>query len=163
HGLVYLLALLATLSAAGLGPEWLFTGSTLITAVIGLSLRDTFGNLFAGLAIQAQRPFQVGDWIQFDANDNHIGQAVEINWRAALRRRKRRIAQHEQTLRCVDFFERLPDPARRKLAALAESRVYAEDEVILRQGEPGDELFILQRGEVVVSAQGGAQPSLELT
>src|SRR5262249_32123194 len=82
HGLVYLLALLITLSASGLEPTSLFAGSAAITAVIGLSLRDTFGNLFAGLAIQAQRPFEIGDWIQFDAQDGHIGQVVEINWRA---------------------------------------------------------------------------------
>ena len=35
----------------------LLTTSALITAVIGLSLQETLGNLFAGLAIQAQRPF----------------------------------------------------------------------------------------------------------
>jgi CRP-like cAMP-binding protein len=54
----------------------------LLTAVIGLSLQDTLGNLFAGLAIQAQRPFEVGDWIQFENTDQQIGRVVEINWRA---------------------------------------------------------------------------------
>jgi small-conductance mechanosensitive channel/CRP-like cAMP-binding protein len=60
----------------------LLTGSALLTAIIGLSLKDTFGNIFAGLAIQAQRPFEVGDWIQFDDRNDHIGKVLEINWRA---------------------------------------------------------------------------------
>src|SRR4029078_2451471 len=32
--------------------------------------------------IQAQRPFEVGDWIQFDENPAHVGEVTEINWRA---------------------------------------------------------------------------------
>ena len=82
QALVYVAALLVTLRAAGVDPTSLLTGSAVLTAVIGLSLRDTLGNLFAGLAIQAQRPFEVGDWIQFDQDRGHIGQVVEINWRA---------------------------------------------------------------------------------
>ena len=39
----------------------LFTGSTIIGIVVGLALQDTLGNLFAGLALQADQPFQVGD------------------------------------------------------------------------------------------------------
>jgi CRP-like cAMP-binding protein len=38
--------------------------------------------MIAGLAIQVQRPFDEGDWIQFDAEAKHIGRVVEINWRA---------------------------------------------------------------------------------
>jgi CRP-like cAMP-binding protein len=50
--------------------------------VIGLSLQETLGNMFAGLAIQMQQPFDVGDWIQFDSDLKNIGRVVEINWRA---------------------------------------------------------------------------------
>jgi small-conductance mechanosensitive channel/CRP-like cAMP-binding protein len=61
----------------------LLTTSALLTAVIGLSLQETLGNLFAGLAIQAQRPFEVGDWIQIEnAQDSSTGRVMEINWRA---------------------------------------------------------------------------------
>lgn len=71
---------LLVLRAAGVEPGSLLTTSALLTAVIGLSLQETLGNLFAGLAIQAQRPFDVGDWIQFDKE--HVGKVLEINWRA---------------------------------------------------------------------------------
>jgi CRP-like cAMP-binding protein len=38
--------------------------------------------MVAGLAIQVQRPFDVDDWIQFDADPRHVGRVIEINWRA---------------------------------------------------------------------------------
>ena len=40
-----------------------FTASVLTTAVIGLALQDTLGNIMAGLALQLERDFEVGDWI----------------------------------------------------------------------------------------------------
>lgn len=71
-----------TLRAAGVDPGSLLTTSALLTAVVGLSLQDTLGNLFAGLSIQAQRPFEVGDFIQYDPDHRLIGRVIEINWRA---------------------------------------------------------------------------------
>ncbi|MBL4683560.1 MAG: mechanosensitive ion channel family protein [Nannocystaceae bacterium] len=82
QALVYSAAVLITLRAAGAQLDALLTTSALLTAVVGLSLQDTLGNLFAGLSIQAQRPFEVGDWIQFDDREDWIGHVVEINWRA---------------------------------------------------------------------------------
>ncbi|MFO0617466.1 MAG: mechanosensitive ion channel family protein [Polyangiaceae bacterium] len=82
QGIVYFVILLAILRAGGVEPGQILTTSALLTAVIGLSLQETLGNLFAGLAVQLQRPFDVGDWIQFDAEPKHIGKVVEINWRA---------------------------------------------------------------------------------
>lgn len=75
-------ALLLTLHIAGVHPGTLFAGSAVLTAVLGLALKDTLGNLFSGLALQAQRPFDIGDWIQYDDNEDHIGRVTEINWRA---------------------------------------------------------------------------------
>jgi small-conductance mechanosensitive channel/CRP-like cAMP-binding protein len=75
-------ALLAILFEAGVKAENIFAGSAVITAVVGFALKETLGNVFAGLAIHAEEPFAVGDWIQYDANQAHIGRVVEINWRA---------------------------------------------------------------------------------
>jgi small-conductance mechanosensitive channel/CRP-like cAMP-binding protein len=47
--------------------------------VVGFALQDTLGNLFAGLAIESEKPFHVGHWItvgQFE------GRVTEITWRA---------------------------------------------------------------------------------
>lgn len=79
---LYLAVFLLILVVAGAEPVSIMTGSAVISVVLGLSLKDTLGNLFAGLAIQAQRPFEVGDWIQFDENPAHVGEVTEINWRA---------------------------------------------------------------------------------
>lgn len=79
---VYLAVALITLRAAGVEPGSLLATSALLTAVLGLSLQDTLGNMFAGLAIQAERPFEVGDWIQYDAGQELVGEVTEINWRA---------------------------------------------------------------------------------
>ncbi|MFO0661493.1 MAG: mechanosensitive ion channel family protein [Polyangiaceae bacterium] len=82
QGLSLVIIALVTLRAAGVEPSSLLTTSALLTAVIGLSLQDTLGNLVSGLSIQAQHPFEVGDWIQIDADTRLIGRVLEINWRA---------------------------------------------------------------------------------
>jgi small-conductance mechanosensitive channel/CRP-like cAMP-binding protein len=47
--------------------------------VLGFALQDTLGNLFAGLAIQIDRPFRVGDWVTLGELE---GSVSEITWRA---------------------------------------------------------------------------------
>lgn len=79
---VYAGAAAVVLRAVGVDPGSLLTTSALLTAVIGLSLQETLGNLFAGLAIQAQRPFAVGDWISTEMDPKLMGRVIEINWRA---------------------------------------------------------------------------------
>jgi small-conductance mechanosensitive channel len=73
---------LAALRGAGVEFGSLLATSALLTAAIGLSLQEPLGNLFAGLALQAQPPFSVGDWVQFAEGPNGIGRVLEINWRA---------------------------------------------------------------------------------
>ena len=82
QAIIYVAVGMITLRVAGVEPGSLLTTSALLTAVIGLSLQDTLGNLFAGLSIQMQHPFSVGDWIQFDNDTKLAGQVIEINWRA---------------------------------------------------------------------------------
>lgn len=57
----------------------IFTGSTIIGIVIGLALQDTLGNFFAGAAIQADNPFQVGDVINIP--NKGTGVIESISWR----------------------------------------------------------------------------------
>lgn len=57
----------------------LFTGSTILGIVVGLALQDTLGNLFAGLAIQADQSFQVGDVISVGALGTGVVEGV--SWR----------------------------------------------------------------------------------
>src|SRR5262249_14980608 len=53
--------------------------------VIGFALQDTLGNLFAGLAIQIEKPFRVGHWVHIAGMD---GVVSEVTWRATKIRTK---------------------------------------------------------------------------
>lgn len=79
---IYIVVVLVVLIRVGVNVTSIVTSSAVLAAVLGFVMKDTLGNLFAGLAIQAQRPFVVGDWIQFDDRQDHIGKVIEINWRA---------------------------------------------------------------------------------
>ncbi len=59
----------------------LFTTSAIFGVILGLALQDTLGNFFAGISLQADRPFQVGDVITVGAL-RHTGVVEEITWRA---------------------------------------------------------------------------------
>lgn len=284
QALLFIGVFLATLRAGGVEPTSLLTTSALLTAVIGLSLQDTLGNLFAGLAIQIQHPFRVGDWIVYEATEQNMGKVIEMNWRAtkvrtldeieitvpngtlakaalrnyslptarvrrhayveapydrppeqvipelvdaarsvpgvlasppptvlvcdftergvrydvrfhledldgrenisglvrerlwyALQRlgievpvpqrvvrmfdyteeriaheQKARIDDRDEALRRVDFLRALPDEARHRLAEGSSSRLYAPSETIIIEGDLGEELFVVRRGEVAV-------------
>lgn len=57
----------------------LVTTSAVLTAVIGFAAQNTLGNLFAGLSLQMEKPYNVGDWISYGEN---TGQVVGIGWNA---------------------------------------------------------------------------------
>lgn len=82
EGVILIVVLLIAANAAGVEAVPLVTTSAMITAILGLSLQDTLGNLFAGLALQAQQPFELGEWIQLDLQGTLVGRVVEMNWRA---------------------------------------------------------------------------------
>jgi len=57
----------------------LLTSSAIITAVIGLALQDSLGNLFSGLALALERTVQVGDLVR---SGDTIGLVEQLTWRA---------------------------------------------------------------------------------
>lgn len=71
----------AALRAAGIQPTSLLATGTVVTAIIGLSLQDTLGNLAAGMAIQIDKPIALGDWVRLDKADV-TGRVVSANWRS---------------------------------------------------------------------------------
>ncbi len=56
-----------------------FAGSTIIAVVLGLALQDTLGNLFAGISMQADQPFQIGDVINIP--NKGTGVVENLSWR----------------------------------------------------------------------------------
>lgn len=65
--------------------EKFWTTSAVGAAVIGFALQDTLGNMFAGLAIQVDKPFHAGQWITVG---RYEGLVTEITWRATKLRTK---------------------------------------------------------------------------
>lgn len=82
QALVFLAAALVVFRAVGVDLGSLLTTSAILTAVIGLSLQETLGNLFAGLAVQTESPFAVGHWVEIGESGQVVGRVTEINWRA---------------------------------------------------------------------------------
>jgi len=54
------------------------TTSAILTAIIGLALQDTLGNLFSGLALHLERTLRVGDMIRYGET---FGTVEELSWR----------------------------------------------------------------------------------
>ena len=63
-------------------------------------------------------------------------------------------AERVAALSHVDFLADLPGDALRDLALGARRKPYAAGELILEQGESGDEFFVIRRGEVAVIVGG---------
>jgi small-conductance mechanosensitive channel/CRP-like cAMP-binding protein len=79
QGFAYLIAGFLVLTRAEVDVSKIFTASVLTTAVIGLALQETLGNVMAGLALQVERDFDVGDWIRID--EKITGRIREVRWR----------------------------------------------------------------------------------
>ncbi|HVG28353.1 MAG TPA: mechanosensitive ion channel family protein [Pyrinomonadaceae bacterium] len=76
---VVLTALILKLSFPTLSLGALLSGSALLGIIVGLALQDTLGNLFAGVSLQADKPFDVGDVITVGA---WTGVVESVTWRA---------------------------------------------------------------------------------
>ena len=74
---------------AGVSLTQLLGTGALVAAVIGLSMQETLGNIFAGLSLSLDNAFQVGDWIEIAGNwrggsrrETKIGRVEAMTWRA---------------------------------------------------------------------------------
>ncbi len=74
--------LVLVLSHAGVNLLQLITTSAIVTAVVGLALQDTLGNIIAGVALQIDDALHIGDWIRVD--DRTAGCVREVRWRATV-------------------------------------------------------------------------------
>ncbi len=63
----------------GVNLNVLAVSSLVVGYIVGNATQDTLGNLFAGLALNAERPFHIGDWVQVAG---HAGRIVDTTWRA---------------------------------------------------------------------------------
>ncbi|MFN2546106.1 MAG: cyclic nucleotide-binding domain-containing protein [Myxococcales bacterium] len=57
----------------------LFATSALLSVVLGFALQETLGNLFAGLTLHAEQPFEAGEWVTFG---KYCGRVLDVGWRS---------------------------------------------------------------------------------
>ncbi|MES3037433.1 MAG: mechanosensitive ion channel family protein [Bdellovibrionota bacterium] len=64
----------------------LLATSAAFSIILGLALQDTLGNLFAGIALQLDKSFEIGDWVEIGVSGTQkvTGQVTEISWRSTL-------------------------------------------------------------------------------
>jgi len=77
-GVAGMIAIVSAASHAGINLTQIVATSAVLTAVVGLALQDTLGNLVAGLALQLDRSVRVGDWVKVQ---EFAGRVSEIHWR----------------------------------------------------------------------------------
>ena len=67
------------------------------------------------------------------------------------------LAGIEEGFRAIDFLAVLDAPALHSLAEQAQKRVYLPGELVVREGEPGEEFFVVVEGEADVLIKTGEQ------
>lgn len=60
--------------------------STVLSAVAGLALQDVLKNVFAGMALDLEKPFVRGDWLLLDKREPV--QVIDLSWRSTRLRTK---------------------------------------------------------------------------
>ncbi len=78
-GAAYLVAAGWLMHHAGLNLTSILATSAIVTAVIGLSLQATLGNIVGGLALQVDDSFKEGDWLEFE--NKQQAQVKKVRWR----------------------------------------------------------------------------------
>ena len=63
----------------GVNLDVLAVSSIVAGYILGNATKDSLGNLFSGIEINTDRPFNIGDWVTMG---NHMGQVVDTTWRA---------------------------------------------------------------------------------
>ena len=80
--IVYLITLLVVLWYGYHASRWLtglLTGSGIAAIVLGLAGQNLLSGIIAGMSLQINRPYKVGDWLKVG---EIYGEVMEINWRS---------------------------------------------------------------------------------
>src|SRR5438876_3437429 len=79
---IFLIALLIVLSFgyhAERELKGLLAGSGIAAIILGFAGQNLFGGIIAGISLQINRPYRVGDWLQLG---ERFAEVMEINWRS---------------------------------------------------------------------------------
>lgn len=80
-----LLAVWVANSLFGINLAPLVATSAVLSIILGIALQDSLGNLFAGLALQFEGTYSIGDWIEVQLpGQKTVGRVDEVTWRATV-------------------------------------------------------------------------------
>ncbi len=92
--LIFLIALMLVLSVgyhAETQLKGLLAGSGVLAIILGFAAQNLLSSVIAGLSLQIQRPYKVGDWLKID---DTYGEVMEIRWGATRLRTNDAITLH---------------------------------------------------------------------
>ena len=138
-----------------------------VTRVLTVPAPDALLHSFDGSAITYRVRFWITDYEFDDEVKDEVRTAIyyafgrrgiEIPWPIEVGYQREwpepdaasRQAQREQVLANVDLFARLTDDQRRAIAAASAIRIYGDGEAIVRQGAPGQSMFVVCGGVAAV-------------
>ncbi len=75
----YVLVVGVALAESGLNPTSAIAGTTVVAAVLTVSLQSTLGNVVGGVALQIDGSVHVGDWVQLESG--RVGCVSAVRWR----------------------------------------------------------------------------------
>lgn len=94
----------------------LLTTSAVITVMLGLAAQATLSNFFSGLIIQVERPFDIGDWIEFEGKEGRI---VGISWKSTqLLTREQVLIYIPNSILAASTFSNFSKPTKQKIARI---------------------------------------------
>lgn len=87
--LILVIAITTVLSVVfGLDVTGLWATSGVVGLVLGLALQSMISDVFSGIALNVDRPFRIGDWVQlYHRKGEFTGEIVETSWRSTRLRR----------------------------------------------------------------------------
>ena len=74
----FVVAIIVVRQVLGIELTGLIVTSTIVSAIIALSFQEILSGLFAGLVMQVESPFTIGDWVEVAGQEGTIEQ---LNWR----------------------------------------------------------------------------------
>lgn len=83
---------------------------------------------------------------------------TEMSIEPPVRDERLRMAEREVILRGVDLFAPLTDEQRRAIAAATTTATFGDGEVIVRQGQPGESMYVVSSGKVAVKIDSRFEP-----
>ncbi len=111
---------------------------------------DALAKILKDVAPEQQAQALIDHANRAGGKDNITSILVRVEGSEADKARARRISQKRQILAKMQLFSRLSERELLRVMQVAEIREYAQGDLVMKEGDKGDELFIVLQGKVAV-------------